>query len=158
MSVTWMHTNTDPQRDARQVLQLESPYKCQDVQGHVGDVHCMPVTVAFGQTWCNHVRISNCLNLRDNEWIALFKLSVFSKHEKSNEIICTSLSPTSTNFQVSDHKGLILKYLVDIMVVKDAVKVLVDVVEHVDHLHGGAVVAEGGESHNVAEIDAHLLK
>lgn len=45
-----MHTNTDPQRDARQVLQLESPYKCQDVQGHVGDVHCMPVTVAFGQT------------------------------------------------------------------------------------------------------------
>lgn len=44
------------------------------------------------------------------------------------------------------------------MVVKDAVKVLVDVVEHVDHLHGGAVVAEGGESHNVAEIDAHLLK
>lgn len=44
------------------------------------------------------------------------------------------------------------------MVVEDAVKVLVDVVEHVNHLHGGAVVAEGGESHNVAEIDGHLLK
>lgn len=44
------------------------------------------------------------------------------------------------------------------MVVEDAVKVLVDVVEHVHHLHGGAVVAEGGEAHNVAEIDGHLLK
>ncbi len=44
------------------------------------------------------------------------------------------------------------------MVVKDAVKVLVDVVEHVDYLHRSAVVAEGGESHNVAEIDGHLLK
>lgn len=44
------------------------------------------------------------------------------------------------------------------MVVKDAVKVLVDVIEHVDHLHGGAVVAEGGESHNVAEINGHFLK
>jgi len=44
------------------------------------------------------------------------------------------------------------------MVVEDAVKVLVDVVEHVHHLDGGAVVAEGGESHNVAEVDGHLLK
>lgn len=44
------------------------------------------------------------------------------------------------------------------MVVKNAVKVLVDVVEHVDHLHGGAVVAECGKSHNVTEIDGHLLK
>lgn len=49
-------------------------------------------------------------------------------------------------------------YLIDIMMVEDAVKVLVDLVEHVDHLHGGAVVAEGGESHNVTEIDGHLLK
>ena len=44
------------------------------------------------------------------------------------------------------------------MVVKDAVKVLVDVIEHVNHLHGGAEVAEGGESHNVTEINGHLLK
>ena len=42
--------------------------------------------------------------------------------------------------------------------VQDAVKVLIDLIEHVNHFHGGAVVAKGGESHNVAEIDAHLLK
>lgn len=44
------------------------------------------------------------------------------------------------------------------MVVKNAVKVLVDVVEHVHHLHGRAVVAERGEAHDVAEIDGDLLK
>lgn len=51
-----------------------------------------------------------------------------------------------------------LRYLVDIMVVYNAIKVLVDVVEHVDYLHGGAVVAECGKSHNVTEIDGHFLK
>lgn len=44
------------------------------------------------------------------------------------------------------------------MVVEDVVKVFVDVVEHVDHLHGSAVVAEGGESHDVAEVDGHLFE
>lgn len=53
---------------------------------------------------------------------------------------------------------ILLSYLVDIMVIKNAVKVLVDFVEHIDHLHGGAVVAEGGESHNITEIDGDLLK
>lgn len=42
--------------------------------------------------------------------------------------------------------------------VQDAVKVLVDLVQHVHHLHGGAVVTESGESHDVAEIDGHLLE
>lgn len=42
--------------------------------------------------------------------------------------------------------------------VKDAVKVLVDVVEHVDHFHGRAVVAECGEAHDVTEVDGDLLK
>lgn len=44
------------------------------------------------------------------------------------------------------------------MVVKNAVKVLVDVVEHVDHFHGRAVVAERGKAHDVTEIDGDLLK
>lgn len=44
------------------------------------------------------------------------------------------------------------------MVVKYAVKVLVDVVEHVHHLHGGAVVAEGCKPHDVTEVDGDLLK
>lgn len=44
------------------------------------------------------------------------------------------------------------------MVVKNAIKVLVDVVEHVDHFHGCAVVAECGEAHDVTEVDGDLLK
>lgn len=44
------------------------------------------------------------------------------------------------------------------MMVKDAVKVLVDVVEHVDHFHGRAVVAQCGEAHDVTEVDGDLLK
>lgn len=44
------------------------------------------------------------------------------------------------------------------MVVEDAVKVFVDVVEHIHHLHRGAVVAEGCKSHDVTEVDGHLLK
>lgn len=42
--------------------------------------------------------------------------------------------------------------------VQDAVKVLIDLIEHVHHLHGGAVVAEGGESHNVTEVDGHFFE
>lgn len=49
-------------------------------------------------------------------------------------------------------------YLVDVVVVKNAVKVLVDVIEHVHHFHRRAVVAEGGEAHDVTEIDGDLLK
>lgn len=44
------------------------------------------------------------------------------------------------------------------MVVKYAVEVFVDVVEHVHNLHGGAIVAKGCKPHNVTEVDCHLLK
>lgn len=43
------------------------------------------------------------------------------------------------------------------MVVDDAVKALVDVVEHVHDLHRCAVLAQSGESHYVTEIYCHLL-
>lgn len=49
------------------------------------------------------------------------------------------------------------QYLVDVMVVHDAVEALVDVIEHVHHLHGRAVLAQGGEAHNVAEVNRHLI-
>ena len=48
-------------------------------------------------------------------------------------------------------------YLVHVVVVQNVVKVLIDVVEHVYHLHGGAVLADGGEPHNVTEVDCDLL-
>lgn len=44
------------------------------------------------------------------------------------------------------------------MVVQDAVEVLVDVVEHVHHFHGCAVVAKSGEAHNVTEVDGDLVE
>ncbi len=48
-------------------------------------------------------------------------------------------------------------HLIDVMMVEDAVEVLVDVIEHVHHLHGCAVMAEGREAHNVTEVDGHLV-
>lgn len=48
-------------------------------------------------------------------------------------------------------------YLVHIMMIHDAVETLVDVVEHVHHFHGRAVLTQGGESDDVTEIDRHLL-
>lgn len=49
-------------------------------------------------------------------------------------------------------------YLVDVMVVKDAVKALIHVIQHVHHLHGSAVVADSGEAHDVAEVDGNFIK
>lgn len=69
-----MHPYTDPQRDARQVQQLKCLDKTQHVQGHVGDVHRMPVAVAVGQTRCHHVRVSNRLDLKDDRRFGLFLL------------------------------------------------------------------------------------
>lgn len=48
-------------------------------------------------------------------------------------------------------------HLVDVVVVEDAVEVLVDVVQHVHHLHGRAVMAEGREAHDIAEVDGDLV-
>lgn len=43
------------------------------------------------------------------------------------------------------------------MMVENAVEVLVDVIQHVHHLHGCAVMAEGREAHNVTEVDSDLV-
>lgn len=43
------------------------------------------------------------------------------------------------------------------MVVDDAVKALVDIIEHVHHLHGRAVLTQSGEAHNVTEVYGHLI-
>ena len=49
------------------------------------------------------------------------------------------------------------QYLVHIVVVDDAVKALVDVVEHVYNLHRCAVLAQSGEADYVTEIYCHLI-
>lgn len=47
--------------------------------------------------------------------------------------------------------------LVDIMVVNNAVKALVDVIEHVHDFHGSAVLAHSGEPDYVTEIHRHFF-
>lgn len=49
-------------------------------------------------------------------------------------------------------------HLVDIMMVEDAIEVFINVIEHVHHLHWGAVVAKGGETHNITKIDSDFIK
>lgn len=44
------------------------------------------------------------------------------------------------------------------MVSDDGVKDGVEVVEEVDHLDGLAVRRDGGEAHNVAEVERHAVK
>lgn len=44
------------------------------------------------------------------------------------------------------------------MMVKNVVKVFVDIVEHIYHLHRGAVFAECGEANNVTEVDSDFFK
>lgn len=48
-------------------------------------------------------------------------------------------------------------YLINIVVVDDAVKAFVDVVKHVHNLHGCAILAESGKANDVAEIYGHLF-
>lgn len=44
------------------------------------------------------------------------------------------------------------------MMVKNVIKVLVDVIQHVYYLHRGAVFAECGEANNVTEVDSDFFK
>lgn len=49
-------------------------------------------------------------------------------------------------------------HLVNIMMVKNVVKVLVDIIQHIYHLHRSAVFAECGEANNVTEVDSDFFK
>mgnify|MGYP001852418701 FL=1 len=44
------------------------------------------------------------------------------------------------------------------MMVKNVIKVLVDVIQHIYYLHRGAVFAECGEANNVTEVDSDFFK
>lgn len=50
------------------------------------------------------------------------------------------------------------RHLIDIMMVKDAVEVFVNVIEHVHHFHGCAIMAKGSETHNITKVDSDLFK
>lgn len=49
-------------------------------------------------------------------------------------------------------------YLVHVVATEHGVKQRVEVIEQVDHLDGVAEGGDGGETHNVAEIDGHLVE
>lgn len=51
-----------------------------------------------------------------------------------------------------------MQHLVDIVVADDSIKDCVEIVEEVDHLNGLAVGRDGGEAHNVAEVNGHAAK
>lgn len=51
-----------------------------------------------------------------------------------------------------------LSDLVDVMVTEHSVKQSVEVIEKVDHLDGITEGGDGGETHNVTEVDCHLVK
>lgn len=47
------------------MLQLEGPHEAEDIQGHLGNVYCMPIAVSLGQTTSYHVGITNGFYLRE---------------------------------------------------------------------------------------------
>lgn len=49
-------------------------------------------------------------------------------------------------------------HLVDVVVTEHSVKQRVEVVEQVDHLDGVTEGGDGGETHDVTEVDGHLVK
>lgn len=48
--------------------------------------------------------------------------------------------------------------LVDVVVREHGVKQCVQVIEKIDHLDGIAERGDGGEAHNVTEVDGHLVE
>lgn len=59
-----MNANAYPQRDTRQVSELEGAHKRQDVQRHTADIHCMPVPITLWQPGGHHVGVTYGLHLR----------------------------------------------------------------------------------------------
>ena len=45
------------------MLQLKGPHEAEEVQGHLGNVYCMPVAVSLRQTTGHHVGITNGFHL-----------------------------------------------------------------------------------------------
>lgn len=96
----------------------------------------MSVSIPSRQTRDHHVGITNGLDLR-------------CRNTEFQQVIEVIHLPVAF---------VRLYYLIDVMIVKDAVEVLVDVIEHVDHLHRCAVVTQCGKAYNVTEVDGDLFK
>jgi hypothetical protein len=58
-----MNSNANPNWKARKMLQLKGPYEAEDIQGHLGNVDCMPIAISLGQTTSHHVGITNGFHL-----------------------------------------------------------------------------------------------
>lgn len=54
--------------------------------------------------------------------------------------------------------GVLHKHLVDVEIPAVAVEASVEGAQHVHHLHGGTEGADGGETHDVGEQDAHSVE
>lgn len=133
-----MNADAYPHGDARQVSELEGTHERQDVQRHAADIHRVPVAISLRKPGGHHVGITDRLHLRED-----------GRQDHICGLCCLSIS-LSIQFHTR-------QYLVYIVVVDDAVKALVDVVEHVHNFHRCAVLAQSGETHYVAEIYCHFL-
>lgn len=60
---TRVNSNANPDREAGKVLQLEGPHEAENIQGHLGNVHCMPIAVSLRQAASYHVGITNGFHL-----------------------------------------------------------------------------------------------
>lgn len=61
--LTRMNSNANPHGEAREMLQLKGPHEAEDVQGHLGNVHCMPVAISHRQAAGHHVGIADGFDL-----------------------------------------------------------------------------------------------
>lgn len=60
---TRVNSNANPYREARKMLQLKGPHEAENIQGHLGNVYCMPVAISLRQTTSYHVGIANGFHL-----------------------------------------------------------------------------------------------
>ena len=61
---TGVNSNANPYWEARKMLQLKGPHEAEEVQGHLGNVYCMPVAISLRQTAGHHVGITNGFHLQ----------------------------------------------------------------------------------------------
>ena len=58
-----MNANANPYWETGKMLQLEGPHEAEDIQGHLGNVYCVPIAIPLRQTTGHHVGITNGFHL-----------------------------------------------------------------------------------------------
>lgn len=134
---TCVQPNPYPEGNVWHVPHFECSHRAEYVQGHVGYFSCMLVSIPFWEPWGDHVGITNCLHLANN---------ITLRNKARN---CKKWKETQNK---------ITSHLVNIMVSKNSIKQRVKVIQKVNHFNGFTEGWNGCETHNVIEVDGHLVK